>query len=134
MAFAAITFRVKPEHEKEVVDIFTNFKRASSPIVYDDEGNEVAWILGTGIFYKDGSIVRVIHYEGSLEHLRRHMGAQSGVQEAEHRLNDYLEVPRDTTSEERFREFFEDSLMRRVSQLSSPTEFVVDVLKQHHTA
>lgn len=129
MAFAAITFRVRPECEEEVIDIFRDFKRADSAIVYDDDGREVAWILGTGIFYKDGAIVRVIHYEGSLDQVRRHMGAQAGVQEAERKLNDYLVVPRDTTSEEKFQRFFEGSVMRSIAQLSAPTEFIVDVLR-----
>lgn len=128
MSYAAITFKVKPGAEELVDEIFAGFQRADSAIVHDENGKEVARILGTALFIKDNMLVRVIHYEGDLIALSRFMGRQHGVQEAERKLATILDVPRDSSSDEGFKNFFLSSSMRSIAQFSAPSELIVDTL------
>ncbi|WP_214410554.1 SchA/CurD-like domain-containing protein [Sphaerisporangium fuscum] len=118
MAFAAITYRVKPGHEEEIAQIFSpaNFKRADTPVMRDDQGGQAGRILSTGLFIQDDVMVRAIQYEGELEDVARHMGAQRGVREAEERIAQYLAEERDTSSVEGFMSYFKRSTMLCVQQ------------------
>ncbi|WP_328335976.1 MULTISPECIES: SchA/CurD-like domain-containing protein [unclassified Streptomyces] len=120
MATAAITYKIKPGFEEEIAEIFSasSFKRAGSPIIRDEDGNEVGRITATSLFIKDDRMVRFITFEGTLEDVGRHMAGQDGVQEAEHKLAPYLAEPRDTTTVEGFLTYFRNSSMRVLSQLS----------------
>lgn len=126
MPFAAITFKIKPGTADKVTEIFRDFKRASGPIVRDARGNEVARILGTALFLKDNTVVRISHYEGDLDAIIDFMGGQDGVRETESRLQEYLAEPRDTTTPEGFRRFFTSCAMPSLQQLSPPAEFLAD--------
>ncbi|MCW3840388.1 SchA/CurD [Micromonospora yasonensis] len=119
MPYAAITYDVLPGYEKEITELFSNFKRAETPVFTDDEGNEVGRLLGTAVFIKDATLVRFIHYEGELADVGRHMGQQRGVHILEEKLQPYLATPRDTSSPEKFREHFAKSLLTCISQLST---------------
>ena len=127
MQFAAITYPVKPGHEDEIAEIFADFKRANSPILHDEDGEEVGIILATGLFIKDTVMVRVIQFEGRLEDVARHMAVQDGVREAEDRLAPFLSVPRDTSTVEGFLEYFTGSTMRCIQQLGVPAEMIKDI-------
>lgn len=120
MPYAAITYHVKPGFEDEIAEIFGNFRRASSPVLHDADGQEVGRLLGTGVFMADGVMVRFIHYEGSasLEDIGRHMAVQPGVHDIEDQLKPYLSQPRDTATPEAFVAYFLRSTMRCISQLS----------------
>ncbi|MDH2427186.1 SchA/CurD-like domain-containing protein [Sphaerisporangium sp. TRM90804] len=129
MAYAAITYRVRPGHEKEINEIFSGFTRPESPVLTDEDGKPSGLLLGTGLFLKDDVVVRVIHYEGSLEDVARHMSVQEGVREAERRLLPYLAAPRDTSTPQGFLEHFGTASMETVQQFSLPPH-VADELRR----
>lgn len=79
MPYAAITYRVKPGHEDEIAAIFAEFQRVDTPDFAHADGAAAGRLLGTGVFIKDESLVRVIHYEGDFAAVGRHMAAQRGV-------------------------------------------------------
>lgn len=134
MPFAAITFKVKPGHEAEIREIFdpANFKRVNSPILRNEQGEEVGLLLGTGLFVKDDTVVRVIHYEGAtLNDIARHMSTQEGIKEAERKFAPFLPEPRslDTQTPDGFIEFFRSVLMTKVSELTIPSSFLARLAK-----
>lgn len=118
MPYAAITYRVKPGHEDEIAEIFGGFQRVPDAELRDEDGTVVGRLLGTGLFIKDDVMVRVIHYEGDFVAVARKMATQTGVHSAEARLAPFLAEQRDTSTPEKFRAYFRDSLMRPVSMLS----------------
>ncbi|MEO3806405.1 SchA/CurD-like domain-containing protein [Nonomuraea sp. B1E8] len=121
MTYAAITYRVKPGHEDEIAEIFRNFKRVDSSELHDEQGNEVGRLLGTAVFIKDDFMVRIIHYEGTLEAVSAKMARHGGVHALEKQLAPYLLKERDTSSPEKFGTYFRDATMRCISQLSADT-------------
>lgn len=122
MPYAAITYKVKDGYEDEIAEIFSRFRRAGSPVLHDEDGNEVGKLLGTGVFIQGATMVRFIHYSGgTLEDIARHMAGQSGVHEIEEALKPYLSEERDTATPEAFRRYFARSTMRCISQLSIDT-------------
>lgn len=126
MSYAAITYRVKPGREEQVADIFANFKRASSPILRNEQGEKVGMLLGTWLFIKDDIMVRVIQWDGgTLDDIARHMSVQEGAREAERKLAEHLAEPRDTQTPEGFLHYFRNSIMRCISELSLPAEFLL---------
>jgi hypothetical protein len=121
MPYAAITYRVKPGHEDEIAAIFAEFQRVDTPDFAHADGAAAGRLLGTGVFIKDESLVRVIHYEGDFAAVGRHMAAQRGVHLLEERLAPYLAEQRDTTSAEGFAAYFRNAVMRSISQLTVDT-------------
>lgn len=117
MPYAAITYRVKPGHEDEIAEIFANFQRVDTPEFHDDR-EQAGRLLGTAVFVKDDVMVRVIHYEGDIGALARHMAGQRGVHLIEQQLAPYLAQQRDTNTPQGFAEYFRNTTMRCVSQLS----------------
>jgi len=120
MPYAAITYNIKPGFEDEVVELFQGFQRVSSPILHDADGNESGRLKGTGVFIRDGVLVRFIDYEGSIEDVGRHMSQQAGVHSIEEKLKPYLASERNTETPEGFQTHFQNSLMRCVQQFSGP--------------
>ncbi|MEV5753945.1 SchA/CurD-like domain-containing protein [Actinoallomurus sp. NPDC052308] len=121
MPFAAITYRVVPGHEDEIAEIFAGFQRVDTPVFRDPDGEKAGRLLGTAVFIKDDVMVRVIHYEGDFRAVAAHMGRQKGVHLLEEKLAPYLAEKRDTSTEAGFQEYFRNSVMRSVSQLSVDT-------------
>ena len=117
MQITAITYNIKPGYEDEIAEIFENYKRPASPNVRADDGSEVARILGTAVFIKDGTMVRIISYEGDLEAVARYMAEQPGVKAFEEKIVPYLSKPRDTATVDGFVKTFGDSAMRCISAL-----------------
>jgi hypothetical protein len=117
MPYAAISYRVKPGHEDEIAEIFTNYRRPASPQVRDGSGEEVARIVGTAVFIQDGTMVRFIEYEGDLEAVARFMAMQPGVREFERKIVPFLSKPRDTETVDGFVRTFTASTMRCISHL-----------------
>ncbi|MGJ5891845.1 SchA/CurD-like domain-containing protein [Streptomyces niveiscabiei] len=118
MPFAAITYDIKPGCEKELTEIFGNFRRVRGNSVTDPEGREAGTILATAVFLRDDTLVRVIEYTGDLDAVARHMAAQPGVREVERKLKPYLTRPRDTDTPEGFVATFRRSLLTTVAEIS----------------
>ncbi|MDQ7803502.1 SchA/CurD-like domain-containing protein [Amycolatopsis sp. A133] len=119
MPYAAITYRIKPGHDDEIADIFAGFRRVDTPVLRDESGAEAGKLLGTAVFMTEGMLVRVIHYEGDLRLVGRHMATQRGVHELEGKLAPYLAEQRDTSTPESFAAHFRDATMRCISQISA---------------
>ncbi|MEV0980887.1 SchA/CurD-like domain-containing protein [Streptomyces sp. NPDC049915] len=118
MPFAAITYDIKPGHERELTEIFGSFRRVKGSRVEDPSGQEAGTILATAVFLRDDTLVRVIEYTGDLEAVARHMAMQPGVREVERKLKPYLTRPRDTDTVEGFVATFKRSLLNTVAQIS----------------
>jgi SAM-dependent methyltransferase len=121
MPYAAITYRIHPGHEDEVAKIFAGFQRVDTPVFSDEAGEAAGKLLGTAVFVKDDVLVRVIHYEGELSDVARHMARQRGVHLLEEKLAPHLAYQRDTASPEAFGAYFRDATMKCVSQLTIDT-------------
>lgn len=121
MPFAAITFRIRRGNDDAIAEIFADFKRLDSSVVRDEQGNEVARLLGTAVFIKDDMLVRVIHYEGDFAAIPRYIATQPGVREVERRIAQFLVEQRGSTPEA-FGAFFRDATMRCVYQSSLDDE------------
>lgn len=122
MPYAAITYNIKSGYEDEVAAVFANFQRVSSPVLRNAKGQESGRLKGTGVFIRDGVLVRFIDYEGDIEDVGRHMAQHPGVHSIEEALKPYLSEPRDTATPERFQAYFQKSLMRCVQQFSGPPQ------------
>jgi hypothetical protein len=120
MPIAAITYDIRAGFEDEIAALFTNYRRPASPSVRDDDGVEVARIVGTAVFLKGDTMVRFIEFEGGIEDVARYMADQPGVREFERRIVPFLATPRDTGTPEGFVRTFTSSVMRCVSHLGQP--------------
>jgi hypothetical protein len=117
MPYAGITYRVRPGNEDRIAQVFSpeNFTRVDSPILRDEEGEELGYLTCTGLFVQDDTMVRVIQHEGgTLADIRRHMSVQPGVHEAENKVMEYLATPRDTETPEGFMRHFDRSTMTMI--------------------
>lgn len=122
MPYAAITYNIKPGFEDAIAEVFANFRRVTSPVLHDESGEEVGRLLGTGVFIRDGFMVRFIHYSGgTISDIGRHMAEQDGVREIERLLKPYIDGERNTDTPQGWRQHFENSTMRCISQFSSDT-------------
>ena len=122
MTYAAITYNIKPGYEDEIAAIFADFTRVASPLLHNAAGEESGRLKGTGVFIRDGVLVRFIDYEGDIADVGRHMSQHAGVHSLEERLKPYLSEPRDTETPERFQAYFANSLMRCIQQFSGPPQ------------
>jgi hypothetical protein len=120
MPYAAISYKIKPGHEDEIAAIFAGFRRVDSPDLRDEDGNVAGRLLGTAVFIDDATLVRFIHYEGTLELVGRHMARHPGVHLIEEKLKPFLAAERDTGTSDGFRRHFAASQMRCISQLATP--------------
>lgn len=111
--FAAVTWTVRPGTEGEVQQLFRDSGRPSHDIL-DADGNQVGELLSTVVFMHGNRVVRVLEYTGSLPDVMRHMAQQPELQELEKKLDEYLETKRDTSSPEKFREYFLNCIMTNV--------------------
>lgn len=116
MPFLGISYHVRPGHEEEIADIFSerNFTRADTPVLRNENGDVVGRNLGTALFIQHDRMARIVHYEGDLRFIGPHMSGQQGVKEAERRLSRFLAVPRDTQNPEGFMRYFRNARMDKV--------------------
>jgi SchA/CurD like domain len=107
----ALMWDIKPGSEEAVADLFAKYGRPEH-VVTDEDGNEKGKLLGTQVFLKGTTIVRVIEVEGSIADIAPHMARQKAIRELEEKLDEHIATPRDMSSPEGARKFFLESLMR----------------------
>lgn len=106
----ALMYKLRPETEKEVTELFQQSGRPEHD-VQDDDGNVVGLLLTTIVFVGRELAVRVIEVDGDVRVVARHMSRQPEVKEFEDRIEEYLAEPRDMRSPEGAQEFFRRSGM-----------------------
>ena len=109
--FWALMWDIKPGSEETVAQLFERYGRPDFEVT-DDDGNPVGRLLSTQVFLKDRTIVRVIEVEGDFAAVARHMARQPAIRELERQLDEHLAVPRDMSTPEGARAFFQSSMMR----------------------
>lgn len=109
--FWALMWTIKKGSEQAVEDLFRNYGRPEH-VIRDHAGNEKGRLLATQVFIKDNVVVRVVEFEGDIRDLAPHMGRQPAVRQLEQQLDPYLETPRDMSTPEGAREFFQRTAMR----------------------
>lgn len=106
----ALIWHVKPGTEEQVKEVFRNYGRPD-PIVHDEDGNVTGRLLGTQVFIKGNTVVRVMEVEGSLPAISQHLGRQPEIQAVEAALDPLIETPRDMSTPEGAAKFFMDTAM-----------------------
>lgn len=109
----ALTWNVKPGTEEAVEELFRNYGRPDH-VVRAEDGSELGRLLGTQVFMKDNTVVRVMEFEGDRQAIVRHLQRQPMLRELESKLDEYLETPRDMSTPEGAQKFFRESGMRCV--------------------
>jgi hypothetical protein len=109
--FWALMWDIKPGSEQRVADLFAEYGRPDFDVT-DDEGKPVGKLLSTQVFLKDHTIVRVIEVEGNFADVAKHMARQPAIRELERQLDEHLAQPRDMSTPEGARAFFQSSMMR----------------------
>jgi hypothetical protein len=102
---------VKPGTEKAVEELFANYGRPD-PVVRGEDGQVQGRLLGTQVFMKGTTVVRVMEFEGNPGLIARHLQTQPAIRELEAKLDDYLATPRDMSTPEGAQKFFRESGMR----------------------
>jgi hypothetical protein len=108
--YFALIWTVKPGTEEKVKEIFRNYGRPD-PVVKDEDGNVTGRLLGTQVFIKGNTVVRVMEVEGSLPAISAHLGKQPAVREVESKLDEVIETPRDMSNPQGAAKFFMDTAM-----------------------
>ncbi len=108
--FFALMWTVKPGTEEQVKEIFSNYG-SPDPIVKDEDGNVTGKLLGTQVFIKGNTVVRVMEVEGSLPAISVHLGRQPQIREVESKLDPLIETPRDMSNPQGAAKFFMDTSM-----------------------
>jgi SchA/CurD like domain len=108
--FFALMWTVKPGTEDQVREIFSNYGRPD-PIVKDEQGNVTGRLLGTQVFLKGNTVVRVMEVEGSLPAISAHLGRQAQIREVEAKLDPLIEIERDMSNPQGAAKFFMDTSM-----------------------
>ncbi len=106
----ALLWEIKPGSEDAVRELFKNYERPD-PIVKDEDGNVKGRLVGTQVFLKGTTVVRVMEIEGFLPDVAAHLGRQPAIQELELKLDEHLAEPRDMTDPEGARKFFISTMM-----------------------
>ena len=109
--FFALMWTVKPGTEAQVEEIFGNYG-SPDPIVKDEDGNVTGRLLGTQVFMKGNTVVRVMEVEGSLPAISKHLGSQQVIRDVESKLDPLIETPRDMSNPEGAAKFFMDTAMK----------------------
>jgi hypothetical protein len=107
----AVMWNVKPGTEEAVEELFRNYGRPD-PVVRGEDGSERGRLLGTQVFMKDNTVVRVMEFEGDPRAIFGHLQQQAVVKELESKLDEYLETPRDMSTPEGAQRFFREAGMR----------------------
>jgi hypothetical protein len=122
MPYAMICFKVKPGHERELGEIFSEVRPLDSVVVPGPDGEEAGRLLGTGVFVRDDTLVRMIHYQGDFGAIARYLAGQRYVHQIEEAIAPYLAEPRDTSTPEGFAAFFRKASMSVLAQWEAQPE------------
>ena len=76
-----------------------------------EDGEILGRLLGTQVFVKDNTVVRVMEVEGSFPAVAAHLGRQPAVQALESKLDEYVLEPRDMSTPEGAAKFFMNASM-----------------------
>jgi hypothetical protein len=110
----AITFQVRPGNSERVAELLAGYP---TPQLSAEAG---ARLLGTTVFLRDDTVVRVLDVEGPLPVVTRHLAQDPVIAEVERALNPYLVTPRDLGSPESARRFFANALMTPLTVRVAP--------------
>lgn len=105
MAHYALMWNVKPGTEDRVREIFSNYE-SPDPIVKDENGNVEGKLIGTQVFLKGNTVVRVMEVEGAFPKVAAHLGRQPQIRDLEAKLDEILEEPRDMSTPKGAAQFF----------------------------
>ncbi len=109
--YFAVTWQIKDGSQDAVRELFHNYGRPEH-VIHDDDGNEIGKLLGTQVFMRDTTIVRVVEADvPNFIELAKHMRKQQAIQDLEDKLDQYLAEPRDMSTPEGARDFFLKSAM-----------------------
>jgi hypothetical protein len=107
----ALTWKVQPGTEQIVEELFRNGRPEHD--IRGADGSVKGRLLNTYVLMKDNTIVRVIEFEGcELPDVAQHMGRQPAIIALERELDKYLETPRDMSTPQGARQFFQEASMR----------------------
>jgi len=109
--FWALMWDIKPGSEETVAKLFEDYGRPDFEVT-DDDGNVIGKLLSTQVFLKDTTVVRVIEVEGDFAAVARHMARQPAIRALEAELDKHIAVPRDMSTPEGARAFFQSAMMR----------------------
>lgn len=109
--FYAVMWTVKPGTEEQVRELFSNYGRPD-PVVKGEDGEVKGRLLGTQVYMKDKTVVRVMEFEGEPRAIFSHLQRQEAVRSLEEKLNEYLENPRDMSNPEAAQKFFRETGMQ----------------------
>jgi hypothetical protein len=109
--FYAVMWTVKPGTEDQVRELFSNYGRPD-PVVKGEDGEVKGRLLGTQVYMKDNTVVRVMEFEGEPRAIFGHLQRQEAVRGLEEKLNEYLEKPRDMTNPQAAQQFFRETGMQ----------------------
>jgi hypothetical protein len=110
MAHYALIWNVKPGTEDRVREIFANYE-PPDPVVKDENGNVEGRLLGTQVFLKGNTVVRVMEVEGAFPKIAAHLGRQPSIRQLESQLDEIIEKPRDMSTPEGAAKFFMETAM-----------------------
>jgi len=104
--YYALMWDIKEGSQDTVRELFHNYGRPD-PVIRDDDGNEIGRLLGTQVFMRGTTIVRVVEAEApSFIDVAKHMRQQKAIQDLEDQLDEHLAEPRDMSTPEGARDFF----------------------------
>ncbi|WP_081620748.1 SchA/CurD-like domain-containing protein [Nocardiopsis potens] len=108
---AALRYKVKPGHEKEIGEVFAQVQAEARPTLRGDKGQETGVIIGVGLFVKDDNMIRVVMFDGELDDVARYMSKRGGRPEMEKKLAPYMAETRHVETPEQFLEQFKANTM-----------------------
>lgn len=109
----ALMYKMKPGVEEAVTNLFQSSGRPDHEL-RDEEGTIVGRLLTTMVFVGKEAAVRVIEVEGDVRVVAAHISRQDEVKQFEQNVEQYLAEPRDLSTPEGARAFFQRSGMQNV--------------------
>jgi hypothetical protein len=109
----ALHYPLQQGSEEKVKQLFRESGRPSFDVL-NEGGVPVGRLLGTMAFVGDRLAVRVIEVDGDLPAVAAHMSRQQVVREFERQLEEHLLLPRDMTTPDGARRFFQQAAMECV--------------------
>jgi hypothetical protein len=114
MTWHALHYPLKVGSEDAVKELFRSSGRPDFDVT-DGDGRPVGRLLGTMAFVGKGKAIRVMEVDGPLPVVAAHLSRQPAIRDFERRLEEHLAVPRDMTSPEGARTFFQRAGMASVA-------------------